>query len=130
MYTHKIITDFYFFCVDYNIVHIKGTLMEVPHPAVNTELQLCISFESNSSSDWIVVLAHHTEDPTKLSAYSSCGNQCFRAPTAGNYSFAIFSHTGDTTLEAPDTPPEIWFSTVVIGKHSFCITPHSLNSQT
>ena len=52
--------------------------MEVPHPAVNTELQLCISFESNSSSDWIVVLAHHTEDPTKLSAYSSCGNQAFQ----------------------------------------------------
>ena len=89
--------------------------MEVPDPAMNTELQLCISFESNSSSDRIVVLAHHTEDSTKLSAYSSCGNQCFRAPPAGNYSFAVFNQTGDRTLEPPTASPEIWFSTVVEG---------------
>ena len=103
--------------------------MEVPHPAMNTELQLCISFESNSSSDRIVVLAHHTEDPTKLSAYSSRGNQCFRAPPAGNYSFAVFNQTGDRTLEPPTTSPEIWFSTVAEGKYLY-ITPHSSNSHT
>jgi len=109
---------------DDNTVHVNGALIEVPDPAMNTELQLCISFESNTSSGGIVVLAHHTEDPTKLSAYSSHGNQCFRAPTAGSYYFAVFNQTGDRTLEAPTAFPEIQFITVTKRKHSFCITPH------
>ena len=113
-----------FFCADDNTVRVNGTLKEVPDPAINTELQLCIFFESNTSSDQIVVLAHHTEDPTKLSAYSSRGNQCFKAPTAGNYSFAIFNQTGDRALEAPTTSPEIQFSSVTKCKHSFYINPH------
>ena len=113
-----------FFCADDSIVHVNGTPIEVPDPVMNPELQLCVSFESNTSSDQILVLAHHTEDPKKLSAYSSYGNQCFRAPwpTAGSYNFAIFSQTGDSTLEAPTTSPKIWFSSVTKCKHSFCIT--------
>jgi len=35
---------------------------------MNTEQQLCVSFVSSTSSDQIVVLAHHTDNPTKLSA--------------------------------------------------------------
>jgi len=111
----------FIFCVD-GTVHVNGTLLEVPKPAMDTELQLCISFESSTSSDQIVVLAHHTDVPTRLSAYSrsSPGKQCFRVPTltAGNYSFAVFVQKSDSTLEAPATAPKIWLSAVSTCKHS------------
>ena len=110
--------------------------MEVPDPAVNTELQLCVSFESNTSSDRIVVLAHHTDQPKQLSAYFPPDDECFRAPTAGRYYFAVFTQNSDSTLEAPGTPPDILIQTVSICKLSFAImcnyscfnpacTPHS-----
>ena len=95
--------------------------MEVPNPAMNAELQLCISFESNTSSDPIVVLAHHTDNPTKLFAYYSPGN-CLRPPTAGNYIFAIFTQNSDNTLEPPATPPEILIRTMSTCKYS-CFDP-------
>jgi len=60
-------------------VHVEGTLIEVPDLGNNMELQLCIS---SISSDPIVVLAHHTDNPTKVSAYYSSDN-CLRPPTAG-----------------------------------------------
>lgn len=114
-----------FFCyVDDNVVHVDGTLMKVPDPAMNTELLLCNSFVSNTSSGdsgRIIVLAHHTDDPTKLSAYCSFDNQCFRAPIAGNYIFAIFLQNSDSTLETPATPPEILIHTksIMSCKYSF-----------
>ena len=115
-----------FLFVDYNVDSVEGTLMEVPDPAVNTELQLCISFESNTSSDQIVVLAHHTDQPKQLSAYFPPDDECFRAPTAGRYYFAVFTQNSDSTLEAPGTPP-------VISRRTMCkyscfnpaCTPHS-----
>ena len=105
-----------FFCVDDNVVHIEGTLIEVPDLSNNTELQLCISFESSISSDPIVVLAHHTDNPTKLSAYYSSDN-CLRPPTAGSYIFAVFTHNSDNTLEPPATPPEILIRTMSMCKY-------------
>jgi len=104
--------------------------LEIPDPAVNTELQLCISFESNANSGGIVVLAHHADSPTRLSAYYPPGSQCFRAPTAGNYSFAVFTQNG--TLEAPATLPAILTIIVSKCKHVFLDlgTPRSLTSCT
>jgi len=96
--------------------------MEVPEPAMNTELKLCISFESSTDSinrDRIVILAHHTDDPTKLSVYFSLENWCFRAPTAGSYYFGVFIQNSDNTLEPPATPPEILIRTVPTCKYSF-----------
>jgi len=120
-----------FFFVDYSVVRVNGRVLEIPGPAMNAEVQLCISFESSSSSGGssrIVVLAHHTDDPRKLSAYSSHGNKCFTAPTAGNYSFATFTQNSDSTLEAPSTPPEILIRTVSTCKHSLLIAPHNSNA--
>ena len=102
-------------------MRIEGTLIEVPDPAMNTELQLCICFESNTSSDQIVVLAHHTDNPTKLSAYYSPDN-CLKPPTAGSYIFAVFTQNSDNTLEAPATPPEILIHTMSTCKYS-CFDP-------
>ena len=92
--------------------------MEVPDPAVNTELQLCISFESSTNSDRIVVLAHQADDPTILLAYSPPDNECFGAPTAGSYIFGVFTQNSDDDLEAPATPLEILIRTVSICKLS------------
>jgi len=118
-----------FFCyVDDNVVHVDGTLMKVPDPAMNTELLLCNSFISNTSSGdsgRIVVLAHHTDDPTKLSAYFSFDNQCFIAPIAGNYIFAIFLQNSDSTLEAPATPPEILIRTKSMMSCKYSFLDHS-----
>jgi len=113
-------------------VHVNGTLLEVPKTAMNTKLQLCISFESSTSSDQIVVLAHHTDVPTKLSAYSSHGNQCFKAPTAhaGNYSFAVFVRKSDSTLEAPATAAKIWLSAVSTSGSSITPTTTTADSLT
>ena len=102
-------------------MHVQGTLIEVPDPGMNTELQLCISFESNTSSDQIVVLAHHTDNPTKLSAYYS-PDSCLKPPTAGSYIFAVFTQNGDNTLEPPATPPEILIHTMSTCKYS-CFDP-------
>ena len=93
--------------------------MEVPEPAMNTELKLCISFESSADSNRIVVLAHHSDDPTKLSVYFSLENWCFRAPTAGSYYFGVFIQNSDNTLEPPATPTEILIRTVPTCKYSF-----------
>jgi len=101
---------------------VNGALMEVPEPAMNTELKLCISFESSTDSnnrDRIVVLAHHTDDPTKLSVYFSLENWCFRAPTAGSYYFGVFIQNSDNNMEPPATPPEILIRTVPTCKYSF-----------
>ena len=103
--------------------------MEVPEPAMNTELKLCISFESSTDSnnrDRIVVLAHHADDPTKLSAYFSLENWCFRAPTAGSYYFGVYIQNSDGTLEPPATPPEILIRTVPTCKYYF--QNHSLHT--
>jgi len=100
--------------------------MEVPDPAMDTEAALvCVSFQSNASSGGdggrIVVLAHDAADPKKLWAYSPSDNQCFRAPAAGSYYFAVFIYNG--TLELPATPPEIRIRTVSTCKHSFLHHP-------
>jgi len=110
-----------FFCVDDNVVHREGTLIEVPEPDMNMELRLCISFESNTSSDQIVVLAHHTDNPTKLSAYYSPDN-CLRPPNAGSYIFAVFTHNSDNTLKPLATPPEVFIHSMSTCKYS-CFDP-------
>ena len=98
--------------------YVNGIPIEIPDPDMSTDLQLCISFEfiGTRGSDQIVVLAHHTDVPTRLSVYSLPNNQCFRAPTAGSYNFAVFTH--NTTLKAPATPPKILMRTVSTCKHS------------
>ena len=102
-------------------MRVEGTLIEVPEPSNNMELQLCISFESSTDSDQIVVLAHHTDKPTRLSAYYSPVN-CLRPPTAGSYIIAVFTQNSDNTLEPPATPPEILIRTLSACKYT-CFDP-------
>ena len=100
---------------------MNGTLLQVPDPAMNTELQLCVSSESSTSSDdsdRIVVLTHRTDDLTKLSAYFSHDNNCFKAPSAGGYYYGVFTQNSDHTLEPPATPPEIFIRYVYTSKNS------------
>ena len=112
---------------------MNGTLLQVPEPAMNTELQLCISFMSSTSSvnrDRLVVLTHRTDDLTELSAYFS-HDKCLKAPSAGGYYFGVFTQNNDSTLEPPATPPEISIRFLSTSKNSFldCII-HNLYTTT
>ena len=98
------------------VVSVNGTSVEVPD-VTNTELNLCVSFNSSSSSDRIVVLAHHQHDPEKLSAYCLNSTYCTEAPVAGNYSIGVFNQTTGSILIPPATPPIISIYTVSIREY-------------
>ena len=98
------------------VVSVNGTSVEVPDVA-NTELNLCVSFKSRSSSDRIVVLAHHQRDPEKLSAYCLNSTNCTEAPLAGNYSIGVFNQTAGSILIPPATPATVSIYTVPISEY-------------
>ena len=106
---------FTFYCAADKVVSVNGTYVEVPD-ATNTEVNLCISFESSSSSDRIVVLAHHRGDPEKLSAFCLNSTNCTEAPPAGNYSIGVFNQTAGSILTPPAMSPTISIHTVPISE--------------
>ena len=100
---------------DEEVVSVSGTFLQVPDIA-NTEVKLCVSFESSTSSDRIIVLAHHIDDTEKLSAYFLNTTNCTSAPAAGGYVVGVFTQNGDSTLKVPATPPTISVGTVPISE--------------
>ena len=104
---------FTFYYTADEVVSVNGTSVEVP----NTEVNLCVFFNSSSSSDRIVVLAHHHRDPEKLSAYCLNSTYCTEAPVTGNYSIGVFNQTAGKILIRPATPPTIAIYTVPIGEY-------------
>ena len=107
---------FTFYYIADEVVSVNGTSVEVPN-VTNTEVNLCVFFNSSSSSDRIVVLAHHRLDPEKLSAYCLNSTYCTEAPVTGNYSIGVFNQTAGSILIPPATPPTISIYTVPIGEY-------------
>ena len=68
---------------------------------------LCVSFESNTNKETIILLAHRYGKPQKLLAYYLNTTNCTPAPDAGDYVVGVFNHTGESILKAPATPPNI-----------------------
>ena len=102
---HAIVNILTFYYTADEVVSVNGTSVEVPN-VTNAQVNLCISFKSSSSSDRIVVLAHHQRDPEKLLAYSLNSTNCTEAPVTGNYSIGVFNQT-TSILTPPATPPTI-----------------------
>ena len=107
---------FTFYYTADEVVSVNGTSVEIPDVA-NKELNLCVSFNSSSSSDRIVILAHHQRDPEKLSAYSLNSTYCTEAPVTGNYSIGVFNQTAGSILIPPATPPTVSIYTVLISEY-------------
>ena len=93
-------------------------LLEVPDTA-NSELKLCVSFESNTSSnsDGVVVFVHHIDNLKRLSAYILDETNCTTALASGNYSVGVFTWDGESTLNEPATPPTISVDIVPISEY-------------
>ena len=106
-----------FYAAD-EVVSVNGTSVEVPN-VTNSVVKLCISFNSSSSSDRIVVLAHHVNDPGKLSAYHLNATNCTEAPAAGDYSIGVFNQSGGGILKPPATCPSISIDIVPISEYCF-----------
>ena len=106
---------FTFYYTADKVVSVNGTSVEVPN-VTNTEVNLCVFFNSSSSSDRIVVLAHHRHDPEKLSAYCLNSTNCTEA-VSGNYSIGVFNQTAGSILIPPATPPNISIYTVPISEY-------------
>ena len=98
------------FCVGSD-VSVNGTFLQVPDIA-NTEMELCVFFQSSSSSDRIIVLVHHRDDPKKLSAYLLNATNCTTAPPPGGYVIGVLTQNGDNALKPPGTPPTISIDTI------------------
>ena len=105
---------------DNEAVSVNGTFLQVPDIA-NTEVKLCVSFQSSSSSDRIIVLVHHRGDPKKLSAYFMNTSNCTTAPTPGVYVVGVLTQSHDSTLKIPATPPTISVGTVPISEYYYKI---------
>ena len=116
----KMMYDNDFFFVLGGDVSVNGTFLQVPDIA-NTEMELCVSFQSSSSSDRIIVLVHHRSDPKKLSAYFMNSSNCTTAPTPGVYVVGVFTQSRDSTLKIPATPPTISVGTVPISEYYYKI---------
>jgi len=89
---------------------VNGIILEVPN-VTNTEVKLCVSFESSASSDRIVVLAHLVGDPQKLLAYYLNTTNCTTAPDPGDYIVAVFIYNVGSALQAPATSPDVYVFT-------------------
>ena len=98
------------FCVGGD-VSVNGTFLQVPDIA-NTEVKLCVSFQSSTSSDRIIVLAHHINDTEKLSAYLLNATNCTAAPPPGVYVIGVLTQNGDNALKPPATPHTISIDTL------------------
>ena len=85
---------------------MNGIILEVPNDT-NTELMLCVSFDSSTNRVRITVLAHLFGDPKKLLAYYLNMTNCTAAPDPGKYIVGVFIHYVGSTLKAPATSPNI-----------------------
>ena len=88
------------------VVSVKGTSLKIPN-IINADVNLCISFESSTSSDKVVVLAHLSDDPKTLLAYLLSTTNCIPAPDPGNYIIGVFTRNAGSAMKAPVTPPNI-----------------------
>ena len=94
---------------------MNGIILEVPN-VTDTEVKLCVFFESSTSINRIIVLAHLVGDPKKLLAYYLNMTNCTAAPDPGNYIVGVFIHSVGSTLKAPAISPNITLST---SEHTF-----------
>ena len=91
-------------------------MLDVPDIA-DADVKLCISIEPDPSSNTIVVLAHHIDDPEKLLTYFLDVTNCTTAPSPGSYFFAVFVQNEDKITTAPITLPTIFFTTLSISEY-------------
>ena len=85
-----------------------GRFLRVPNSTnTSTKAMLCVSFESSTNKDTIVLLAHLFGNPQKLLAYYLNTTKCTPAPAAGDYVVGVFNQTGESILKAPASPPNI-----------------------
>ena len=83
---------------------VIGTFEEIPREP-NGQVNLCITYDSSTSGDEIIVFAHNVDDPEKLSSYhlNLEETNCTLAPDlAGGYFFGVFTNGGNT-LNEPGT---------------------------
>ena len=108
---------------------MNGTLLRVPDIS-STKVKLCVSFEVNTSSNTIVVLAHRYGDPHKLLAYFLNTTNCTTAPAAGDYVVGVFALTSDNLLKPPATPPTIYYmyETMTISEYHFVVKAFMLST--
>ena len=95
---------------------MNGTFLQVPD---NASTEMCISFQSRTSSEKIIVLAHHINDTEKLSAYLLNTTNCTTAPPPGVYVVGVFTQSHDSTLKPPASPPTISVGTVPISEYYY-----------
>ena len=103
-------------CTADEVLSVNGISMEVPNIG-NTEMKVCVSFGFSTPSDRTIVLAHHINDPEKLSAYFLNATNCTTAPPAGDYIVGVFTQSVGITLEVPATPPTISILIVPISEY-------------
>lgn len=87
-----------------NGASVIGRFEEIPQDP-NGQVKLCITFDSSTSGDEIVVFAHNVDDPEKLASYhlNLKKSNCTSAPDLeGGYFFGVFTNGGNT-LNEPDT---------------------------
>ena len=97
---------------------MNGTFLQVPDIA-NTELKLCVSFQSSTTNDRTIVLAHHIGNTKKLSAYLLNTTNCTTAPAPGDYVVGVFTQNGDNALKPPATPPTISIDSITISEYYY-----------
>ena len=98
---------------------VMGTYKEIPKEP-NGQVKLCITFDSSTSGDEIIVFAHNVDDPEKLSSYhlNLKETNCTSAPDlAGGYFFGLFTNGGNT-LNEPDTPLTILIDIVPTSEYT------------
>ena len=105
-----------FVCAGSEVLLVPGTMLEVPDIA-DADVKLCVSIELKPSTDTIVVLAHHIDDPEELLVYFLDVTNCTTAPAPGTYFFAVFVQNEDKITKAPITAPTIFFNTVSISEY-------------
>ena len=103
-------------CAGSEVLLVPGTLLEIPDIA-DADVKLCVSVEPDPSGETIVVLAHHIDEPEKLSAYFLDVTNCTTAPAPGSYYFGAFVQNEDKIANALITPPTIFFNTVSISEY-------------
>ena len=104
-------------CAGSEVLLVPGTMLEVPDIA-DADVKLCVSsIEPDPSTNTIVVLAHHIDDPEELLAYFLDVTNCTTAPAPGSYFFAVFVQNEDKIMKAPVTPPTIFFNTASISEY-------------
>ena len=111
-------------CAGSEVLLVPGTMVEVPDIA-DADVKLCISSEPDPSSNTIVVLAHHIDDPEKLLAYFLYVTNCTTAPAPGSYFFAVFVQNEDKIMKAP---PTIFFTTVSVSEYDFTVKAFILSN--